>query len=230
MKRLVFGTSYVDNIERRETIRLWAKLMSRMAEGCDVMVIDSDSPMPVEPVVSPHKVFQFGNNVGHMNINGGQDGWGRAFCKGLELAIDGGYDQVACIDTDILFALPVAPIFDRMARVGVEVASPMDSMYWFIESGIMFFDVPWLKATNYIGRYDWQNPQYGTTNPERRCELAAGDDLFTLPIRGLRNDHGNITPDKLDAGFFPYGFDYLTHMGNFSLAWKFLEMNGLTDI
>jgi hypothetical protein len=59
------------------------------------------------------QVYRFPDNIGHL-ARGGKDGWGRAFCKGLEMAIDGQYDYVVHIEGDSLFKRPVLPIIRQM--------------------------------------------------------------------------------------------------------------------
>lgn len=231
MKRLVFGTSYIDNVERREVVALWYWLINQLTSA-DILIVDSASPIPPESFLPPldgTMIFRFSDNIGHLNITG-RDGWGRAFCKGLEHAIDNGYDQVACIDTDVLFARPIDPIFDKLAATGVKCAAPMDMTYWFIEAAIIFFDVKWLVERNFIARYDWENPpaELSPANiSERRVELACGNDFFCLPLRGLRNDKGMLKRTELVKERNPYGLDYLTHLNDFGLIPPFLQMNDL---
>jgi len=50
--------------------------------------------------------------------------------------------------------------------------------------------------------------------------------LFTLPLRGIRNDFDRITANNL-AFSFPYGLDYLTHCKDFAIYERFLEMKGI---
>jgi len=76
------------------TLKLWIKLSMR--DKCDLLLVDSASPR--YPYV-PRKInfLSFTNNVGHLS-RGGQDGWGRAFCRGLGYAVEQGYDYVAHVE------------------------------------------------------------------------------------------------------------------------------------
>ena len=140
---LIFGTSYVQGQHARYEITLWRDLVTKLNPDADFLVIDSASPdLPPLPGV---EVQQLGDNIGHLS-RGGRDGWGRAFVAGLTAA----YDWVVHIETDLLFARPVASIIKKLERYGVGAACPVALPYAFIETGLMFLrgDV----AARQIGR------------------------------------------------------------------------------
>lgn len=228
MRVLIAGTSYVATYERRELVKLWAKLNWHLNSDCDMLVVDSASPYDPAEFLSEYrsiKHFRFHDNIGHMSANG-VDGHGRAFCKALQMGLDGGYDYTLMVDTDMLFARPVKPVFLRMQNSRVKVAAPMDFQYHFLEEGLAFFDMGWVKRTEFIQRYDWEHPMPNTL-PERRFEILAGDDLWVLPFRGIRNDGNLISWNNVDAGF-PHGWDFFSHSSDFSLYKRFLRVNGIT--
>src|SRR6202000_2454499 len=107
------------------------------------------------PLPADVEVFQFGDNPGHLQETG-VDGWGRAFCKGLEIAIGMGFEYVALIDTDFLFMPYVRDVFENMKIAEQKFASCDGPPYQWIEGGLVFANVQWLKDTNYIARYYWQ--------------------------------------------------------------------------
>lgn len=172
----------------------------------------------------------FSDNIGHLSLGGG-DGWGRSFCKGLEIAIVSGYDYVVYLEPDLIFAPKVMPIVEKMRRCGVKAAAPMDTVYHFIANEIMFLDVAYLKESRFVERYDWANPPplHYLTTPEKRCEDLLKDELWILPIRGLRNDHHMLTRENIGRRdkVFPLGLDYLTHCRDFALYEMFMQINGL---
>jgi len=243
---LIVGTSYVGSGAQgygERLVTLWAKLAMHLNPGDDILIVDSASPNPpavfLEPIGfrrytgrehRPRTVYEFEHNLGHLNTTG-RDGWGRAICKGIELAYMDRYDYIAYMDVDIVFTRPVRPIIEKMARFGVKAACPMDTLYNFLENGLMFLDVAYLEATNFVERYDWPNrgnvaltPQ---NIPEMIFEQLLEHSIFTLPLRGLRNDLDRVTVNNL-AGSFPYGVDYLTHCKDFAVYERLLEMKGIT--
>lgn len=226
-KTLIYGTSYIATPERMELTKLWAKLCAKLNPDCDLLLVDSASPFDPMKFMPENLLWirRFHDNLGHLNAGGG-DGWGRAFCYGLQFGIDEGYDRIAYIDADILFAKPVGPIFDKMERNGVKVSCPLDMNFQFLENGIVFMNPEYMRDIRFIERYDWPNsPQMPL--PERRFELLLEDALFTLPLRGCRNDFDLVTMANCREAF-PWSWDYLTHAKDFNLYYRFLELNGIT--
>jgi Glycosyl transferase family 2 len=242
MRTLILGTSYVGKGAQgygSRMVILWAKLAMKLNPECDILIVDSASPEnPCEflkPLIDGEGgerlgIYRFDDNIGHLNTTG-RDGWGRALSKGINIAIKEGYDYICYMDVDIIFVRPVAEIIEKMARSGVKVACPMDRLYCFLENGLMFMSVPYLRDTKFVERYDWASrigpltdPQ---TIPEAVFEELMGPDIFTLPLRGMRDDMGQLTVNNL-AGAFPYGgADYLTHVKDFAVYERMLELKGI---
>lgn len=205
-RTLVFGTSYVAGQQAAYAYCQWADLVLALNPGAAVMAVDSASPcLPRVPGVD---VLRLEDNIGHLGSTG-RDGWGRAFCKGLTAGLFGDYDRVAHIETDVLFARPVAEVFAKMEASGVKAAAPMAYPHQFVETGLMFFDGAWLRGSRLAARYAWDVP-YRRPFPEERVAALCGDALFALPLRGMRNDTGQLTAGNMRA-MFPYGMDWLTH-------------------
>ena len=213
MKMLIFATTYVDTPERLKLTRQWVDLHTALNPDCDFLIVDSASPM--FPAIGI-EVFSFPDNIGHLSRNGpdgpnskGRDGWGRAFCHGLQAAIDGDYDYVVHIEGDSLFRLKVAPIVERMHREKIKIASvPIGYGHaqrssW-VETGLMFFQVAYLKKSDFIAGYDWPNRSERPT-PEVVIRKMLGDDLTMMPWTAERSDKGEITVDNVDQ------FDWITH-------------------
>lgn len=252
-KILIVATSYLGDTAQKygpRLVTLWARLIDWLNPDCDVVIVDSASPedpgeflrplgyttVPVKSwtetmFVPRHRtVLRLPDNIGHLNVTG-VDGWGRALSCGLRQAIEHRYDYVAYMDVDVLFARPVRQIVDKMHRFGVLAACPMDMRYNFLENGLMFLSVAYLKESDFVGRYDWESRSGQAltpmTIPERAFETLLEDVIFTLPLRGMRNDQDLLTVNNI-AFSFPYGGpDYLTHCKDFGLYERFLELNGI---
>ena len=222
MRVLIYGTSYVGDEGRQWLVEQWAKVNRQINPDCDLIIVDSASPLPLPEGVYAHQLC---SNLGHLGSTG-VDGWGRAFTTGLEIAVEKGYDFVFLIDTDILFFQPVMSIAFSMAADGQVYGTCEGPPYDWPEGGLVFCSVPWLQATNFPARYDWQNVRPGTF-PERRLAELAGSKLTTLPLRGRRNDDGLVRPDNIGE-LFPNGLDWITHCTDFEVYREALRLNGIS--
>jgi hypothetical protein len=210
MRGLIFGTTYADTPEKQEMVRMWTDVNNRLNPGCEYMLVDSASPLPVHQP-GRNIVMNLGNNIGHL-ARGGRDGWGRAFCLGLRWAIDAEYDFVAHVEGDSLFRLPVMPIFEEMQSRNLRVASvpvrgtrSMERRW--VETGLMLFDVQWLRASRLIEKYDWEN---GTSKmyphtPEWHLFDMISSNLYMMPWSAERGDSKQITTESVG------NYDWITH-------------------
>jgi hypothetical protein len=221
MRNLVFGTCYVNSPHRAKLLDCWITVIRRVNPNTDILLVDSNSPW--EPLIDPRHghfarydtgmrmsrmLHSFPDNVGHLSHKG-RDGWGRAFCYGLEAAIAGKYDYVAHIEGDSLFRLPVEPIFATMNRDGIHAASiPVGgtkrTMYGWVETGLMFFSTNFVDHIHFVRQYSWQ---HRTTNPTPEVVIRQilGNDLRMMPWRGERGDKSHITPANVTQ------LDWVTH-------------------
>lgn len=215
---LIIGTSYVKDATDLWVFRQWLHLNRTLNRHADIVVIDSDSPVPMDaagfPDADGERLIQLGDNIGHLSRTG-RDGWGRAFCEGL--AASAGYDWVIHIETDLLLARPVQQVVDRMEISAVEVCAPWALPYPFVETALMWFDAHWVRKHDLVQRYDWEN---GRGLPERRIEEIAGGDLWIAPLRGLRMD---VARQEL-----PMTLDWVTH-ATVAQYRQFLRQNGLQE-
>jgi hypothetical protein len=154
------------------------------------------------------ELYIFPDNIGH-HARGGGDGWGRAFSKGLWWATEGGFDfdYVVHIEGDSLFRLPVTPICEQMKTEGIECASiPVDTggkgVNGWVETGLMFFSVPYLQRIDFITKYAWEKRK---TWPEIFIADLLGKDLRYMDWRGARDDHGQMTHENVQQ------YDWITH-------------------
>jgi hypothetical protein len=211
---LIFGTSYIKNETDLWIVRQWVRLNRTLNPEADLLIVDSDSPVP-PPADVP--LLQFGNNIGHQ-MRGGGDGWGRAFCAGLGQAWR--YDWIVHMETDLLFVRPVRLTLDRMRARGVRVTAPWAWPYMFPETGLMLMDAAWVRETRLAERYD----RSSTLVPELQIEQLLGDEWFVAPLRGARDDDAEM---DLYTSFYGYP-DWLTH-ASIEKFQAFLAVNGLQE-
>lgn len=220
---LIFGTVFEDNATRARLTDLWVELHRAVNPDCDLLLVDSESPhMPRIPARHPHGVayFNFGDNIGHLSRKG-RDGWGRAFCRGLELAI-ANYDFAVHVEADSLFARPVRPIVEDMRRTGVKALSPpvagmriAGSEAGWTETGLMFLDCRFVDASRLVERYAWPTRQKSPT-PERVIRELLGSDLQLAAWRAWRGDKNVITATNVVG----LKLDWLTHVHNDPAAYE----------
>jgi SAM-dependent methyltransferase len=226
-RTLIFATTYVDCEDRAQLTDLWLTLTSRLNPDCDLMLVDSASPwaeMINEKRHGPFETYapgatgrrmlhRFADNVGHLS-RGGRDGWGRAFCFGLQAAIDGGYDYVAHIEGDSLFRLPMTPIVRRMREENVGVAStPVRGMKrdmpGWVETGLMVFRTRYLLESDFIAKYDWPHRKENPT-PEFVVARLIGNRIKLMPWRAWRGDRNGITHRNV----LDLDLDWISHCHN----------------
>jgi hypothetical protein len=184
MKTLIAGTSYLSDDSRCELASLWLKVARTLNPGMDILVVDSASPFdPAQHLDC--EIFRFEDNIGAISRHQ-KDGAGRAFCKALEIGIERGYDYCAFIETDVIFALPVGPITQRMDRAVVNVCSPQAVPYQFPEWAVSFWDLDYVRRSKFIERYGWEKAPTRPIAEWRVLRLVEGD-YWQLPIHGRRN-------------------------------------------
>jgi SAM-dependent methyltransferase len=229
-RTLLFGTFYIDSPDRDGLTELWKRLHLTLNErDCDFLAVDSQSPMqkfadwtPYDGKRHHRMYFNFADNIGHLSrarVTQGRDGWGRAFCKGLEIACELGYQHVAHIEGDSLLRLRVADVVRQMQAEGIDCAStnvdgmrtPGMNKEW-IETGLMFFSTDYLKRSRFIERYDWPNRKVVPT-PERYIRLwilnkdLDSKQLRIMPWKAWRADKNQITRDNIGK----LDLDWITH-------------------
>ncbi len=239
---LVAGSAYIHDEGLRELCKLWSRCVQHLDPNVDIVVIDSVSPF--EPAVflewpqideseehgdigsRPLRfVYRFKENIGHLS-RGGQDGAGRTFCKSIELGIEGGYDYVAILETDLLLFRSVTDIVGRMQRNGTKICAMPNMQYNFPEFGVCFIDCKWAKEFDLVGKYDWLKSQPWPI-PEIRIMNIVKDYLMLLPEYGVRIDQTGLTAQSLPNAFAYYPPAWLTHAPNLDIYMKGVMMNGI---
>lgn len=222
LRVLIYGTCYVDSEHRAKMLDHWLSLTTRLNPDCDILLVDSASPLmgggkvEMSTPFQYHprvRLFSFPDNVGHLSRRG-RDGWGRAFCQGLQMAIDGGYDYAMHIEGDSLLRLPVMPIAEQMRAEKIKVASTEvggmrnHHLRQWVETGLMCFDVGYVRDSKFVAKYDWQKRQASPT-PENVIWRILGNDLRIMPWRTQRGDKRQITAQTVGE------YDWITHCWGF---------------
>jgi hypothetical protein len=225
---LLFGTFYVDSPDRDNLTDLWKRLhFSLNDRDCDFLSVDSQSPIkkfedwtPYDGKRHRRMVFNFPDNIGHLSRKGvteGRDGWGRAFCKGLEIACELGYDYVVHIEGDSLFRLRVVDATKWMQQEKADCATTdvkgmkhKEHEKLWVETGLMFFSTDYLRRSDFIKRYDWPNRRMAPT-PERVIRQQILDKTTRqcriMPWKAWRADKNTITADNI----LELDLDWVTH-------------------
>lgn len=221
---LIFATTYVEDEDRMELTRLWVRMHSNLNPECDILLVDSQSPKMKLGAIERFTTYQLGktakrmyynfpDNVGHLSRKG-RDGWGRAFCFGLDAAVDGRYDYVVHIEGDSLFRKPLKPIIqDMMVRRTKVLSVPVRGMRYeqasWVETGLMLFDVGYLIESNFAEQYNWKIRTVRPT-PEIVVRAMLGADLTMAPWKALRGDKSQIDHQNI----LDLGLDWVTHCHN----------------
>ena len=217
---LIYATTYVDSEARQALTEQWLELTRALNPDCPLLLVDSASPLPLvsdvwkkqHPDIA-YRVHDFGNNIGHLSRNG-RDGWGRAFTKGLEIAIAEGFTYVAHIEGDSLLRLPVDGLIDQMCQAQREccttvVAGMKKDMPGWVETGLIIFKTAYVKDSGFIQKYSWPIRRVSPT-PERVISDIVKNDVFMLPIRAIRGDKQQINYDNV----LSLNLDWITHCHN----------------
>ncbi len=239
MRTLVCCQTHIRTADEQKLFTLWLNMRELLDDKHDWLVLDNASPLPfrlegwdehlilndehVPRLTGRRNLARFRTALGHPFHDGVTQASGsdRAFCKMLEIASD--YDRFAYVEMDVVFALPVQSIFDRMTKPCA--CGPLVEHGRFPEMGLFFADMEHLRKTDFITKYDWR----GICAPEGelRAWQILGDDLELLPLRGAR-DGGWTMPEQM-AERYPEGCDYLTHAHMETYA-EMLKMNNMAEL
>ena len=205
MKILVYGTTYCASPARLRLLEQWAEALERIAPDADHLIVDSQSPvfdlarlpflsrfapavtLPAQtaPVaVGRRTTLTFPDNIGHL-LHGGRDGWGRAFCQGLICAMANGYDYVVHVEGDLLTRLDLPGLCREMRDGGIHALGPVTPNKGWLDTGLVLFDVAFLRRSDFVGRYDWAR-RPAQPYPEVVLGELLGDDLQLRLWRGAK--------------------------------------------
>lgn len=194
---LIFGTVYADTEEKAALAQMWANLHKALNPDCDLLLVDSASPF--QEWHAGIDVFDFGNNIGHL-ARGGRDGWGRAFCYGLDYAVANEYDYVAHIEGDSLCSLDIKHVCEWLSDsdpywLSRPVIGTKKKEKDWVETGLMIFDAEYLMRENVTERYErtilkGKKPIY----PENVFYHMIGEDGFYPNWLTMRDDCKQLNP------------------------------------
>ena len=212
MRILMFGTCYVDDAVKLQEIVNWRTLHAALNPQCDLLLVDSASPLS-DCFDFNNKVLQLGDNIGHLARNG-RDGWGRAFCAGLQYAIDHDYDCVVHVEGDSLLRLPVTGFCEDMrackllALVCGVNGTKFREFAW-VETGVMFLSVPYVRDSKFIERYDWpdgESKRYPRTPEAVVYHMLVQDGALNVAaVRTMRDDKKVLAVDNA------MNYDWISH-------------------
>ncbi len=173
MKILYFCTCWLPDLDRVFILQSWHRVARQ--QNVNIRLIDTTSRF--NPVLSGidvkyEEVIGVGGNVGHWSRIGDQDGWGRAFCKGIELAITGGYDYAVHVESDMACRVDCRDVIALMEKEGKPFAAPYCSQVQNIETGLMYMSVKRLKELDFVNRYNW---------PKIRPEMSITERIALQP-------------------------------------------------
>ena len=220
MKSFIFSAVSIENPAHAELLQTWLELVQHLNPEQDILLVDNksdplwlnlvpalkDIPVNIIPEGAPLPPLQkginfvsFPENVGLLT-KGGRDGRGRAFVRGVQCAIQHNYDYAAHIEFNLLFKYPVQNFFKMLRHHGAGCVSCVEPNYFFMETGVCFLDIKYLKERSFIENYDWQN-RAAHPHPEYVVEAILAPKLFYKRLLGYRDDFGNMTDEdvrKLD--------------------------------
>ena len=76
--------------------------------------------------------------------------------QGILCAIAGGYDYVAHVEGDLLTRLDVSTICRLMQDRRIDALGTVAPGFGWLETGLLFFRVDYLRQSRLVERYDWQ--------------------------------------------------------------------------
>ncbi len=183
MKILYFCTCWLPDLDRVFILQSWLRVARQ--QNVDIRLIDTTSQF--NPVLSGidvkyEEVIGVGGNIGHGSRIGDQDGWGRAFCKGIELAITGGYDYAVHVESDMSCRVDCRDVIALMEKEGKPFAAPYCSQVQNIETGLMYMSVKRLKELDFVNRYNW---------PKIRPEMSIAERIALQPEKVIGGIFGD---------------------------------------
>lgn len=240
MRGLIFGTFFAYDQATLELAADWRRCHAVCNPGWPLALIDSTSYRPYRsgndplsdfsyleigsaiesgiPLESRGTIVSFADNVGHL-ARGGRDGWGRAFCQGLQLAIDNEFDYVAHVEADLLSCVDWSKGAGLLEKQDRAVLAAFDPFHKCLETGLMLFRVSWLRDTDFISRYAW-HLKTPADAPEDDVTDLCMEQLLFLDIPGCRDDNNTVRPEDVDRML------YLTHCREPGLYARFMKRFG----
>ena len=218
MRKLIYGLTYLNDFGKVELVEMWLQLVQHFNPDCDIVVIDTPAnPSFAELVPSLQRVkcvsvaeggplpklkpglnwISFTDNIGHLSLTG-QDGWSRAFCRGIQIGLEQHYDYVAHIEGDLLCSLRFNDVIADMKRHHAGAMSTIATKWNFMETGIIFMDCNYLRQIEFLKHYDWRTicKDHVPYLPEFMVHQMMGEGLLYRLWSGGRDE------DNFSEGYF----------------------------
>jgi hypothetical protein len=240
VKGLIFGTLYLYDAADLEFMAQWRACQEASNPGWPLLLVDAGSywrlrtghdplhDFEYRPIgeqiesgillTAPGTIVSFSDNVGHLARHG-RDGWGRAFCQGLQIAIDNGFDYVAHVEGDVLSSVAWERYIALLEQHDKAVLVTGDPVTRCLETGLMLFRTPWLVESDFIARYAWDR-KVSTDIPEDDVADLCLQHMLAVDIPGCRNDSHTVMPAEVDSML------YLTHCRDRTLYTRFMQRFG----
>ena len=248
MRKLIYGLTYINDLKKAELTEMWLRLVQHCNPDCDILLVDTPAEQgfahfvpslarlekqvvaegnalpPLQPGVN---WISFADNIGHLSLTG-KDGWSRAFCRGIQFALEQQYDYVAHIEGDILCRLKFDDVIAKMQQHNLGGLSTIATKWNFMEIGLVFMDCNYLREIDFLRRYDWRSITKDKRNhrPENIiAQIMAPRMLYELWLGGRdENDkeHGLFATEDL-----PY-LQFITHARRRHMYHGFMRMHAPT--
>jgi len=226
MRTLLFQQCHLVRPEQGRLMAVSQALLRRLNPGMDLLLVDNASPEePLGFVDPPEYLHRFTDAIGHPALDDPvrADGPGRALCKGIELAIEWGYDRLVYHESDALFSRPVSWGFDQMTKPSA--MQPM-TPFGFHDFQVWWLDLHFARDFDFVAKYNWQGPVHPFM--ETRIPRLLGNNIEVLPTLGERGEW-TLTPEVFMRKYGKTGCDFITHVQPETFA-AFLELNGHGDL
>ncbi len=226
MKVLYFCTCWLPDLDRVFMLQSWLRVARQ--QTADILIVDTKSEFHPDVAGYTYRLddsercYRFDSNVGHGSREGDQDGWGRAFCKGIELAIEGGYDYAVHVESDMACRVDCHDVIALMEKEGKPFAAPYCSQVQNIETGLMYMNVKRLKELDFVARYNWPKirPEMSIAQriawqPEKVIGGIFGEEWLRLKWHGARIEYDAAAEWKLGIEIFNrelHIVHYFTHV------------------
>lgn len=227
MNTLLFGCSYLGDLDAVMKLDLWLKC-ARMQDVSEVLVVDTyhsrhHDLMLAHMRQSNERIFPFYDNIGHGSRNGDMDGWGRAFCFGIEYAIQHDFDWAVHMECDLLSRVNVQDVIRYLESKDKPFGAPWCSQVNNVETGLMYMSVKRLREIDFINRYDWQKirPEMSIADriarqPEKVIGKIFGDECERLDMVGWRWENQE---QPNEYGMYVPGITKLSYLTHCRAAW-----------
>lgn len=244
MRTLIHFSSHIRTEAQRDLLFAQYQLVRHLNPEADILIVDSASPIfpatflpghwhwarlldddHIPTISGKNTLLAFKDAIGHPYHDKLRERSGpcRAWMKGIECAIAGGYDRVVYYEYDLLCARPVADAFAQMTKPVGTGGRPFGET--FDEVGLFYASVDYLWRSDFVRRYNWRGSTMPIGEIRMMSLLDADGARQVLDFKGNR-DRFVSTPDNFAFAYGGEKLDWLTHAKPETLH-HFLKLHGL---